>query len=129
MVIEYKKQEMPVILPVPESVGDVSQPSVCLSGVWKFRRMPLEETEPASSDFTDWLDINIPDDMTCHRNLVGERESKYVYVGKYTFKRMVEIPKEYEGKRIFLRFEGTNGFAEAWVNGKLAGRHYNAFLT
>lgn len=129
MVIEYKKQEMPVILPVPDSVNGVSQPMVCLSGVWKFKSIPVEEVDTTSADFADWLDFTVPDDMGCHKDLVGERISKYVYVGKYTYKRMVEIPKEYEGKRIFLRFEGTNGFAEVWVNGKLAGRHYNAFLT
>ena len=129
MVTAYEKQKMPTILPIPTSVHGVAQPLVCLNGTWKFLSKPVAEVDAGSADFTGWQDVAVPLDIACRKDLNTEPLSKYSYIGEFTYKRMISIPKEFEGQRVFLRFEGTNGFAEAWVNGQLAGKHQNAFLT
>ncbi len=54
------------------------------------------------------------------------------YRGTGVYRRQLEIPKEWEGKRIFLRFEGANEIATVFVNDRFAGEHrggYTAFVT
>ena len=50
-------------------------------------------------------------------------------IGNYT-KKMV-IPKEWEGKRVFIRFEGANSVCDFFLNGLHVGEHrggYTAFV-
>lgn len=50
-------------------------------------------------------------------------------VGNYT--RMLHVPAEWRGRRLFLRFEGANTVADLFVNGRHRGTHrggYGAFL-
>ena len=46
------------------------------------------------------------------------------------YRRALDIPQEYYGKRLFLQFDGAAHIAEVYINGKMAGRHrcgYTAF--
>lgn len=50
-------------------------------------------------------------------------------IGNYTKKMM--IPKEWEDKRVFIRFEGANSVCDFFLNGKHVGEHrggYTAFV-
>lgn len=51
--------------------------------------------------------------------------------GYGTYARQLEIPEDYRGKRVFLRFEGAGSLATVLVNNQLVGEHrgpYNAFV-
>ncbi len=51
--------------------------------------------------------------------------------GYGTYAKQLEIPASYQGKRIFLRFEGAGVVATLLVNNKLVGEHrgaYNSFV-
>lgn len=50
------------------------------------------------------------------------------YEGTGWFRRAVAVPREWEGKRGVLRFEGVNYHARVWVNGSLIGEHEDGFL-
>ena len=50
-------------------------------------------------------------------------------IGNYTKK--VSIPAEWEGKRVFIKFEGANSICDFFLNGKFVGEHrggYTAFV-
>jgi beta-galactosidase len=52
------------------------------------------------------------------------------YRGYGSYSRVLEIPKEYKGKRLFLKFEGAGSVANVFVNSNHVGEHsgaYNAF--
>ena len=52
------------------------------------------------------------------------------YRGYGSYSKVLEIPKEYEGKRLFLKFEGAGTVANVFVNSNHIGEHlgaYNAF--
>lgn len=46
----------------------------------------------------------------------------------YWYRKSLEIPKAYAGKRVWLRFDGINYQAEVWVNGHDAGTIKGAFI-
>jgi len=45
----------------------------------------------------------------------------------YWYRNVVEIPKEYKGRQIWLNFEGINYSASVWVNGVQVGTMCGAF--
>ncbi len=53
------------------------------------------------------------------------------YRGYGSYSKTLEIPKEYEGKRLFLKFEGAGSVANVFVNSNHMGEHkgaYNSFV-
>lgn len=65
----------------------------------------------------------------CYNASDFQTEGSY-YRGYATYNRKLEIPENYAGKRIFLRFEGAGSVADVLVNSVFVGEHrgaYNAF--
>ena len=51
--------------------------------------------------------------------------------GYGTYARQLDIPEDYRGKRVFLKFEGAGSMATLLVNNRLVGEHkgpYNTFV-
>lgn len=46
---------------------------------------------------------------------------------EYYYKRTVKIPKDYKGKRVYLRFEGVYSNARVWINNKFYKSHIGGF--
>lgn len=65
----------------------------------------------------------------CYNAEDFQTEDTY-YRGYGTYTHLLEIPEDYTGKRIFLRFEGAGSVADVLVNSIFVGEHkgaYNAF--
>ncbi|WP_298062251.1 glycoside hydrolase family 2 TIM barrel-domain containing protein [uncultured Rikenella sp.] len=65
---------------------------------------------------------------TWNTDALGARPDYYRGVGNYL--KIIEIPEEWQGRRLFLRFGGANSVCNLYVNGKHAGEHrggYTAF--
>jgi len=45
------------------------------------------------------------------------------FVGKGWYKRQVEIPATWAGRRVFLIVTGVNRYSKTWVNGRFVGEH------
>lgn len=46
----------------------------------------------------------------------------------YWYRTVVEVPKDYKGKHVWLNFDGINYSAEVWVNGAQVGVTRGAFI-
>jgi len=71
--------------------------------------------------------VTIPHTWNADDYLAGNGQFKR-NLGIYT--RSFDVPADYKGKRLFLRFEGAMSVANVFVNGSFAGEHlggYNAF--
>lgn len=84
----------------------------------------------------DWLffdssgtpqSIDLPHDAMLTENRTtschNAKQSGYFPGGKYTYLKCLIIPKEYEGKRIELFFEGVYQNCKVYVNNSFAGSH------
>ena len=49
------------------------------------------------------------------------------YFGVIWFKTSFKVPEEYAGKRLFLRFNGVDYYADVWLNGQFIGSHEGMF--
>ena len=48
---------------------------------------------------------------------------RHNFVGKGWYRRQVEIPKAWQGQRVFLIVTGASRYAKVWVNEKYLGEH------
>lgn len=51
------------------------------------------------------------------------------FVGKAWYKRRVEIPRDWTGRRVFLAITGVNRSSKLWVNGHFFGEHIGYLST
>lgn len=60
---------------------------------------------------------------------VNRTKAKWAMEYEWWYFREFDIPKEMEGKRIRLMFDGVDYECEVWLNGELLGEHVGSFST
>ena len=95
--------------------------NVLLNNNWHFRFS--HEVERNSG-----MRVDLPHTWNAQDALAGIIDYKRG-IGNYT--RSLEVPSEWKGKRLFLKFEGANSVTHVFINGKHIGEHrggYSAFV-
>ena len=96
------------------------QAVVSLNGTWKFSMNPPEKHWENSVDFREWSDILVPGECQM-QGMAIQHDKPYVY------KKVFNIPSDYEGKQVNLDFHGVYSYARVWVNGKFVRDHMGGF--
>ncbi|MDL2213799.1 glycoside hydrolase family 2 protein [Bacteroides sp. OttesenSCG-928-E20] len=95
--------------------------SILLNNDWKFRFSHQVQKN-------SWRRIDLPHTWNAQDALVGQMDYKR---GVGNYEKKLFIHPEWQGRRIFLRFEGANTVTNVFVNGKHLGEHrggYGAFI-
>ena len=85
--------------------------SITLSGTWDFR----------FDGDREWRAIAVPG---CWDALDGVAKN---ISGPAWYRKRIDIPREFAGKLVWLRFDAVSYLAEIYVNGQLVGRHTGAW--
>lgn len=98
---------------------------VLLNNDWKF--MHGDFAEASQLDFEDegWYDVGIPHSFGIPYYMENE-----FYVGYGCYRKWIDMPDSWQGKRLLLEFQGVFQVAQVYVNGQLTGEHaggYTAF--
>jgi beta-galactosidase len=110
----------PTIPPLPATVAGISRPVVLLNGTWKINLQPGPDFWKEDANTGSWRDIVVPSQANM-QGMAIPRDHPYAYQTR------IEIPKDFAGKKILLRFEGVTGTARAWIDGVLVGQHVGGF--
>jgi beta-galactosidase len=110
------------IVPIPASIPNIQNPVVNLAGTWQFAPIPPAEVWKPDFDLSKWHEIKVP----CELAMEGFDISPDV---EYPCRRTVQIPGDFAGHRIFVRFDGVYSRARVWVNGRSAGDHSGGFTS
>jgi beta-galactosidase len=124
-----------------------------LNGTWKFNWVPSPEKRPVDFyktdfDISKWPDISVPSNWEVqgygtpfYRNLgytirkdfphlMSEPDKKYTaYVERNpvgSYKRDFEVPTSWNGRRIFVTFDGVDAGFFLWINGERVGYSVNS---
>jgi beta-galactosidase len=101
------------------SLIDLDAPQIQLDGAWKFKPDPEPDFfQPQYAD-RDWKEIKVP----AHWTMEGFDSQ----TGVSAYRRHVQIPASFRGKRVKLLFEGVYSGAEVWLNGQRIGSHEGGF--
>ncbi|KPL15707.1 MAG: hypothetical protein AMS26_06945, partial [Bacteroides sp. SM23_62] len=101
-------------------VPGVANPVISLNGTWKLNINPSPDFLEQSIYHADWKDIQVPGECMM-QGFPVKHDQPVVY------KRRVDIPQDYGGKIIRLRFDGVYSYARVWVNGKYIRDHSGGF--
>ena len=126
---------------IPAALQGDRKSSPChlsLNGSWQFHWAenpgvaPKDFYEPRS-DRSDWTSIAVPSNWQMegfgyplfrnvglpHPHLPPEVSKEFNPVGSYY--RTFELPADWDGRQVFLHFEGVHSASYVWVNGKEVG--------
>lgn len=106
-------------LPLRLTPPSILEPGVNLNGLWKFATDPPKDFFRSEFNDSAWASIEVPAHwvMKGFKSLAG--------VGGY--RRHVQIPEGWAGRRVKLRFDGVYSGAEVWFNGLRVGSHEGGF--
>jgi beta-galactosidase len=114
-----------------------------LNGLWKFHWVPRVAEVPAGFekedyDVSDWAEMPVPGNWEFN----GYGVPMYVNTGfgfraappridrqdspVGAYRRTFDLPADWDGRRVFIHFEGGTSAMYVWVNGRLAGYTENA---
>jgi Glycosyl hydrolases family 2, TIM barrel domain/Glycosyl hydrolases family 2, sugar binding domain/Glycosyl hydrolases family 2 len=100
----------------------VEKPVLSLNGAWKFTLRPPARFWLDKADLSGWDDIEVPGECTMQGFAIA-RDTEY------PFKRVIRIPADFHGNRIFLRFDGLYSYGRVWVNGHHVRDHRGGFTS
>jgi beta-galactosidase len=85
----------------------------------------LEANRPDYDD-SSWQPINLPHTWNAHD--VGDEKPGY-WRGIGWYRKHFKLDARFQGKRIFLEFEGVNSVSEFWLNGEMLGKHKGGYTS
>lgn len=103
-----------------------TRPTVSLDGAWSFRMDPENagEAEAWYAEAVPFIDsIQVPGAWEAQGYGDATDKLKHHFIGKGWYKRVVEIPAAWSGRRVFLCIGGVHRYASVWVNGTAFGEH------
>jgi alpha-L-fucosidase len=112
----------PAITPVPAETPGLKNFVLDLAGAWKFAAVPPARFWDNNVDPSSWSDIQVPGEWATQGfNLTQDAERAY--------RRRIEIPADFAGRRLILRFDGVYSYARVWVNGTFVRDHHGGFTS
>lgn len=92
---------------------------------WKF--LLGDDTRAYTKNYNDrtWEDVCIPH---CVKLTPAECSGGVNYQGICRYRKTFIVPKDYEGKKVVIEFEGAMQVAEVWFNDTQLETHYGGYL-
>ncbi len=93
---------------------------------WKMKIGDFPEAKSLEFDDSAWEKISLP-------RAFNEDEAFKLHISEHSdtivwYRKNFKLPKEDQGKKVFIEFEGVRFAAEVYVNGKFAGLHENGVM-
>lgn len=82
-------------------------------------------------DDSAWAMVNLPHDFVIERCEFSREEMSavgFLKKGIVWYRKTFFVPKEDEGKRLFVKFDGVFRDCYVWLNGNYTGRHLGGYM-
>src|SRR5438477_607458 len=100
---------------------------------WKFIKAdPAGASDPGFND-RDWANVSAPHtyndvDTFDDWSLAGHHGEQNQWSGRTWYRKTFTPPDSWEGKKIYIEFEGVRQVAEVYLNGHLLGTSKTGFI-
>ena len=121
MALAQMTVPMPRLSPRPTAVHGVKTTLMNLSGTWKFNPAPPEgfaRLNPAETK--QWANIEVPGEWVMQGFAVNSNTAAAYW-------REFDLPADWAGHRIKLRFDTVHSDCQVFVNGRAVGAHEGCF--
>ena len=103
-----------------DKVAGVGTAQFSLNGTWRFELHPQGNFWDATNSNQAWQPIIVPGEPQMQGfDVRNDKEIAY--------QTQIQIPVDFAGQRVFVRFEGVYGEARVWVNGHFLRNHLGSF--
>ena len=112
------------LLPGPVTSQTSPREAVTLQSGWRFAQGDQPQAHLPGFDDGDWAEVQVPHDWAIGGPFVRDGDGntgKLPWRGQGWYRRALEVPAAWAGKRVYLVFDGVMAFPRVWVNGELAG--------
>ena len=85
----------------------------------------------ASYNDSTWQNVDLPHDFVIERGIYDATTPSCtgsLKKGVVWYRKTFTVPKEDEGRRLFIRFEGVYRNSDVWLNGCLLGKHLGGYM-
>ena len=100
---------------------------------WYFHKGDVEDGFADEVDFSGWRQLDVPHDFSIEgpygKDWPGGGRMGFLPGGIGWYKKVLEWDPSWEGKRLYLEFDGVFMNSTVWVNGVEAGFRPNGYLT
>lgn len=96
--------------PLPQKVVGVSRPVISINGTWEFKY----------DDKSRWTPVKVPGELAMQGFAI--KHDQWFY-----YQKKINVPSDYRGHRIILRFDGVYCHARLSVNGVFVREHFGGF--
>jgi beta-galactosidase len=112
---------VPRVSPRPLAVANVMKPVLSLNGRWYFNPNPPADFEKGrAGDVQRWASIQVPGEWAM--------QGFAVPAGRYAaYWREFDVPADWYGNSIRLRFDAVQSDCRVWINGQEVGQHEGGF--
>ena len=105
---------------IPKTVPGVEKCRIPLNGEWQFSMSPGPAFWTEGAGAGEWQPIQVPGECQMQGFMI-EHDREYAY------RKVIDIPADFTGKQIVIRFNGVYSFARVWVNGTYVRSHHGGF--
>lgn len=97
---------------------------------WKFSLKNFKDAMEKNFDDTSWEKLNLPHDWSIEQDFTNDVSSEIGHLpgGIGWYRKSFILPKNLEGKRINIDFDGIYMDSYIYVNGKLVGNYPNGYI-
>jgi hypothetical protein len=100
----------------------MSRQRININREWRFLREAVPNGADPILDDSAWQRVNLP-----HTFDLPYFRTPEFYVGAGWYRRTIDVPANWRGKRLFLEFDGVFQVAEVYVNGRQVGGHRGGY--
>jgi beta-galactosidase/beta-glucuronidase len=111
-----------LFLVTPAFAAESPRQQLSFNREWKFELGDHAGAEAAGYNDAKWDDIGLP-----HSFSMPYFASPRFYVGYGWYRKHFDVPAQWQGKQLFLEFEGAFQDAEIFVNGKRIAEHKGGY--
>ncbi|WP_077342174.1 glycoside hydrolase family 2 TIM barrel-domain containing protein [Pseudocolwellia agarivorans] len=109
------------------SASKSSAAKVSINSGWKFKKLLSNENDENNHlvSFNDdtWNDVRLPHTANIEPLVVNNQ-----WQGISWYRRHLDVPKELDGKKVFLEFEAAMNHSKIWINNQLVSDHHGGYL-
>lgn len=106
------------LLPLTAFAQESSREKLNFNQGWKFVRGNIQEAiqvDYPMEELERWESVDLPHTV---REEPYNNSGGINYQGEAMYRKHFSLPKEYEGKKLYMEFEGVMGVTDVWVNGE-----------
>jgi hypothetical protein len=124
----------------PVAVQKSQRVEKVINSQWAFNYFPNESAdkgyESPGTDDSKWIAVSLPHTWSTYETTgelhpfirnASENDNPYWWTGWGWYRKHFSISKEYQGRRVFIEFEGVQKYCKVWINGKYLGDHKGGY--